>query len=44
VTNSVAFTARDSSGNASVCASSVTVVDTTPPFVLACVLEVVLDF
>ena len=43
ITN-VTFTVRDSSGNASVCASSVTAVDTTPPFVLACVLEVTLGF
>ena len=43
ITN-MAFAARDSSGNTSVCASSVTVVDTTPPFVQACVLEVTLGF
>ena len=41
VTN-VAFTARDSSGNTSVCVSSLTIADTTPPFVLACVLELTL--
>ena len=35
----VAFTVRDSSGNSSVCISSLTVVDTTPPFVQACVLR-----
>ena len=40
----ITFTARDSSSNASVCASSLTVVDTTPPFVLACVLELTLGF
>ena len=40
----MSFTARDSSGNASVCASSVTAVDITPPFVQACVLEVTLGF
>ena len=43
ITN-VAFTVRDSSGNASSCASSLTVADTTPPFVQACVLELTLDF
>ena len=43
ITN-VAFTVQDSSGNASVCACSVTAADTTPPFVLACVLEVTLGF
>jgi hypothetical protein len=43
VTN-VTFTVRDSSGNASVCANSVTAVDTTPPFILACVLQVTLGF
>jgi hypothetical protein len=40
----VTFTVRDSSSNASVCVSSVTVADTTPPFVLACVLELTLGF
>ena len=40
----VAFTVRDSSGNTSFCASSLTVADTTPPFVQACVLELTLDF
>jgi hypothetical protein len=40
----VAFTVQDSSGNASFCACSVTAVDTTPPFVLACVLQVTLGF
>ena len=43
ITN-VAFTVQDSSGNTSSCASSVTAADTTPPFVLACVLEVPLGF
>jgi hypothetical protein len=43
VTN-VTFTIRDSSGNASFCGSSLTVADTTPPFVQACVLELTLDF
>jgi hypothetical protein len=39
----VAFTVQDSSSNASVCVSTVSVADTTPPFVLACVLELALD-
>ena len=43
-TTNVTFTVRDSSGNASVCSSSLTVADTTPPFVLACVLELTLGF
>jgi hypothetical protein len=43
VTN-VTFTVRDSSSNASLCASIITVADTTPPFVMACVLELTLDF
>jgi hypothetical protein len=30
---------QDSSGNASVCAASVTVADTTAPFIMACVME-----
>ena len=38
----VIFTVRDSSSNASVCTSSLTIADTTPPFVLACVLELTL--
>ena len=39
----VAFTVQDSSSNASVCVSIVSVADTTPPFVLACLLELTLD-
>jgi hypothetical protein len=43
-TSNVTFTVQDSSGNASTCTCSVTAVDKTPPFVQACVLEVVLGF
>jgi Concanavalin A-like lectin/glucanases superfamily/Pro-kumamolisin, activation domain/Reelin subrepeat B/Immunoglobulin domain/HYR domain/Viral BACON domain len=43
ITN-VAFTAQDSSGNTSVCVSSLTIADTTPPFVMACVLELTVEF
>ena len=43
ITN-VAFTVQDSSSNASVCSCSLTVADTTPPFVQACVLEITVGF
>jgi len=43
-TTSLNFSARDSTGNASACGCSLTVVDTTPPYVQACVLEVSLGF
>jgi hypothetical protein len=43
-TTNVSFTVRDSSGNASLCASSIAAVDTTPPFVLACVLQLTLTY
>ncbi|HVM47826.1 MAG TPA: immunoglobulin domain-containing protein, partial [Candidatus Acidoferrum sp.] len=42
-TTNLIFTVRDSSGNASTCTSSLSVADTTPPFVSACVLQVNLD-
>ena len=41
---SVIFTVRDSSGNSARCSATITVVDTTPPTVLDCVTNLVLEF
>ncbi|HVM49309.1 MAG TPA: LamG-like jellyroll fold domain-containing protein [Candidatus Acidoferrum sp.] len=43
-TTNLTFSVWDWSGNMSTCASTFTAADTTPPFVLACVLEVTLGF